>query len=246
MPRQWTLELAAEPERPMGRRFDVLHAIACSVFERPDAEHDANEKAFTVRTGPRGPRTISLTWLDDRNVPAVRPPKLILVGDEKIPLADVRESAYGYHEIEAGPITTELGFTVSTPALFRHNGHNYLLPDPYITFASLARRYRIYRPETGPGDDLIRELGRTIMVAGHRIRTERFSWHGRTDSGFTGEVRFTLGAEAGRQAREAFGRLGAFAQIAGIGRGTTHGLGATTVSTQPPVTRHSHQGSARR
>jgi CRISPR-associated endoribonuclease Cas6 len=246
MPRQWTLELAAEPERPMGWRFDVLHAIACSVFEQPDGRHDSNEKAFAVRTGLHSTRTIVLTWLDDLNVPVAGPPELILVGDEKIPLAGIQETAYGYDEIEAGPITTELGFTVSTPALFKHHGHNYPLPDPYITFASLARRYRTYRPETGPDDDLIRELGRTIMIVRHRIKTERFSWHGRTDSGFTGEVEFTLGAGAGRQAREAFGRLGTFAGIAGIGRGTTHGLGATTVRTRPAAAGRSRQGSSRR
>jgi hypothetical protein len=246
MPRQWTLELAAEPQRPVGWRFDVLHAIACSVFEQPDGGHGANEKPFTVRTGEHGTRTIVLTWLDDRNVPVVRLPELIVVGDEKIALGKIQESAYDYDEIEAAPAATGLGFTVSTPALFKHHGYNYALPDPYVTFASLARRYRAYRPESGPDDDLIRELGRTVMIVRHRIKTERFSWHGRTDFGFTGDVEFTLGATADRQIREAFGTLGAFAGVAGIGRGTTHGLGATTVTTKPALTRHRLRRSIQR
>jgi hypothetical protein len=246
MPKQWSLELAAAPQRPVRWRFDVLHAIACSVFEKPNSGHGANEKPFTVRTGEHDTRTIVLTWLDDRNVPIVRLPELIVVGDEKIPLATIQESAYGYDEIEAASTTTGLGFTVSTPALFKHHGYNYALPDPYVTFASLARRYRAYRPETGPDDDLIRELGRTVMIVRHRIKTERFSWHGHTDFGFTGDVEFTLGATADHQTREAFGTLGAFAGVAGMGRGTTHGLGATTVTTQPALTRHRLRRSIQR
>lgn len=242
MPRQWTLKLAAQPQRPMERRFDVLHAIACSIFEQPGDGHDAHEKAFTVRTGRRGTRTIVLTWLDDHNTPAVHPPALILAGEEKIPLAELHETTCDYEEIEAGPSTTELTFTVSTPALFKHSGYNYPLPDPYITFASLARRYRTYRPTAELDDDLVRTLGRATMVVSHRIKTERFSWHGRTDSGFTGQVDFRLGSSAGRQARELFGTLGRFAGIAGIGRGTTHGLGATTITT--PSASAGHQPKA--
>jgi CRISPR-associated endoribonuclease Cas6 len=230
MPRQWTLELAAEPERPIGWRFDVLHAIACAAFEQPGGGHDANEKAFAVRTGPRGGRRIVLTWLDDHTMPDVQLAGTVLVGEEKIPVADVHEITVGYDEIEAAQARTELGFAVSTPALFRHNGHNYPLPDPYVTFASLARRYRAYRPQAPLDDDRVRELGRAVTVARHRIKTERFSWHGRTDSGFTGEVAFQLAAGTGPEIRRAFTTLGAFAGIAGIGRGTTHGLGETTVS----------------
>lgn len=229
MPRQWTLELAADPQRPVGRRFDVLHAIACTVFEQPDNDHGANEKAFTVRTRPHGGRHITLTWLDERWVPDVRLEEPILVGQEKIPVSDVREIARSYDEIEAGQVTTELGFKVTTPALFRHNGHNYPLPDPYVTFASLARRYRGYRPQLPLDDNLIREIGRAVTVVRHRIKTERFSWHGHTHSGFTGEIIFQLAPGASAQIQRAFSTLGAFAGIAGIGRGTTHGLGATTV-----------------
>lgn len=230
MPRQWALELAAEPARPIAWRFDVLHAIACSVFERPGDAHDAADKAFTIRAYRR---TVVLSWLDDRNPPTVRPQEPLMVGDEKIAVAGVRETVWKYAEFETGPMTAELGFKVSTPALFRHHGRNYPLPDPYITFASLARRYRAYRPEVDLDDDLIKDLGRAAMITSHRIRTERFPWHGRTDSGFVGTFAFRLGSEASTRARAAFGTLGAFAGIAGLGRGTTHGLGATTVTGQP-------------
>ena len=152
--------------------------------------------------------------------------------------------------IETAPVPAEFRFRVWTPAQFRHHGLHYLLPDPYITFASPARRYRTYRPEAHLDDDLIRELGRTVMVVGRRIRTELFSWHDRTDSGFLGVFSVRLSAEATTRARRAFGTLGAFAGIAGLGRGatavtaagfTTHGLGATDVTMVSAATRRSGQ-----
>jgi hypothetical protein len=52
------------------------------------------------------------------------------------------------------------------------------------------------------------------MVVRHRIKTERFSWHGRTDSGFTGEVAFQLAPGTGPEIRRAVTTLGTFAGIA--------------------------------
>ncbi|RKS68245.1 CRISPR-associated endoribonuclease Cas6 [Actinomadura pelletieri DSM 43383] len=228
MPRQWILNLAAEPQRPLAWRFDVLHAIACAVFEQSGSAHDAADKPFAVRTHADHPRQITLTWLDDRKPPAPHIPERVEVGDETIPVADVLETTHGYDQIESTPPTIELRFVMWTPTLFRHNGHNYPLPDPYVTFASLARRYRTYRPHRALDDDITKELAKSTMVAWHRIKTQRFSWHGRTDSGFTGHVAFRIAARAERPIHKMFGTLGAFAELAGMGRGTTHGLGATT------------------
>lgn len=230
MPTQWTLELTRAPERPMGRRFDVLHAIACSVFERQDSRHDDGEKNFTIRTDPNNGRRLTLTWLDDRTgPPASHPLHALQVGDEKIPVTVTRQKITGYDEIETAPVVTDLTLSVHTPALFKHNNHNYPLPDPYVMFSSLARRYQAYRPETGQDSETVRELGRSVMVTEHRIRTERFSWHGRIDSGFAGQIGLRLMPRAAPGIRRAYTTLGLFAGIAGIGRGTTHGLGATSV-----------------
>lgn len=230
MPLCWTLELAEEPTRPLRWRFDVLHAIACVFFEGSGAGHEANDKGFSVRLGASG-RLLVLTWLDDRRPPLVRVPEKLHVADEEIAVASAGMRAVGYEEIESAPVGVYQRFEVETPALFRHNGNNYPLPDPHVMFASLARRYRVFRPRTGPDDEVVRELGRAVTVLRHRIRTERFSWHGHTDSGFVGQVDFGLARSAPGELSRAFTTLGAFAGIAGIGRGTTHGLGATTVST---------------
>jgi CRISPR/Cas system endoribonuclease Cas6 (RAMP superfamily) len=212
----------------MGWRFDVLHAIACSVFERPGDTHDAGDKAFSVRAGHR---TITLAWLDTAAPQKILLPDEVLVGDERIRAAGVRETVRRYEAIEAHATVPELDFAVSTPTLFRHNGHNYPLPDPYVAFAGLARRYRTYRPNADMGSEVVKELGRSVMVVRHRLKTEQFSWHGRTDSGFVGTFTFRLGPQASPHARKAFTTLGTFAAIAGLGRGTTHGLGATSVTT---------------
>lgn len=234
MPRQWILGLATAPERPLAWRFDVLHAIACAAFEQPGSVHDAAEKSFTVRTRPDNAREIILTWLDDRQSPTPHIPDLLPVGSETIPVDSVRETEHSYDRIETTPPAAELRFTMGTPTLFKHNGHNYPLPDPYVTFASLARRYRTYRPNTAPDDEMTRELAKSTQVAWHRIRTQQFSWHGRTHSGFTGHVTFQTAPQAPPSLRKTFATLGAFAELAGMGRGTTHGLGATTLAPSPP------------
>jgi hypothetical protein len=233
MPLRWTLELAEEPKRPLTWRFDVLHAIACRFFAEQEDRHAANDKSFSVSLADSR-RSLRLIWLDDRTDPPVEPPEKVQVGDEEIAVASAKPDRVGYEEIEQSPAATGLRFTVVTPALFRHNGYTYPLPDPYVTFASLARRHRTYRPGGELSDDAIRDLGRAVRVTRHRIRTQRFSWHGHTDSGFTGEVEFGLAPSAPAELRRAFTTLGAFAELAGIGRGTTHGLGATFVNTIDP------------
>lgn len=230
MPTQWTLELARAPERPMVRRFDVLHAIACSVFEHPDSRHNSAEKSFAVRADPRNDRRLTLVWLDDHARPPEDLPDALQVGAEKIPAAMIHETVTAYEEIEAARLVTDLDLSVHTPALFKHNNHNYPLPDPYVMFSSLARRYQAHQPKAGLDVDVVRELGRSVMVTDHRIRTERFSWHGRPDAGFTGQIGFRLAAQASPEIRRAYTTLGLFAGIAGIGRGTTHGLGASIVN----------------
>lgn len=218
----------------MGWRFDVLHAIACSVFERPSDAHDAGDKAFTVRAARKA---ITLAWLDAAASPEILIPTEVLVGDERIRVASVDETVHHYEAIESRALVTELDFAVSTPTLFKHNGHNYPLPDPYVVFAGLARRYGTYRPDAEVDSDVVKELGRNVAVIRHRVKTEQFSWHGRTDSGFVGTFTFRVGPQASPRARKAFTTLATFAGIAGLGRGTTHGLGATTVTTPRQVRR---------
>lgn len=232
MLRIWRIELAAEPARPMGWRFDVLHAIACSVFERPGDAHDAGDKPFTVRASRQA---ITLAWLDATASPEVVIPADVLIGDERIPVASVDETTHHYEAIESRRPVTELEFAVSTPTLFKHNGHNYPLPDPYVVFAGLARRYGTYRPNAEVDGDVVKELGRNVAVIRLRVKTEQFSWHGRTDSGFVGTFTFRLGPRTSPRAKKAFTTLATFAGIAGLGRGTTHGLGATTVTTSRQV-----------
>ncbi|SEG48811.1 CRISPR-associated protein, Cas6 family [Thermomonospora echinospora] len=230
MPVSWGLELAGQPSRPLRWRFDVLHAIACRFFEGPDAVHEANEKCFSVRVGENGRRVV-LTWLDDRAVPQVVIPGRLQVGsDEEIAVAAAERTAVGFEDIETGPVRTRWRLMVQTPALFRHHGLNYPLPDPQVMFAGLARRYRALRPDAAPDEEVVRQMGRRVATLRYRLRTERFSWHGRTDAGFVGQVELGLARSATTEAARAFTTLGIFAGLAGLGRGTTHGLGSTVVT----------------
>lgn len=231
MPVSWQLELAMQPKRPLRRRFDVLHAIACRFFEGPGVHHEAGEKCFAIRLDrPQDDRLLRLTWLNDHVSPAVEIPEKLQVGEEMIPIASVQQSELSFTAIESVRLQTSWRLRVETPALFRHHGLNYLLPDPQVMFAGLSRRHRSLSPDTSPDDDLVRQLGRLVAVVRHELRTERFSWHGRTDAGFVGVVELGLSRAASAEATRAFTTLGSFAGVAGLGRGTTHGLGAVTMT----------------
>jgi CRISPR/Cas system endoribonuclease Cas6 (RAMP superfamily) len=60
------------------------------------------------------------------------------------------------------------------------------------------------------------------------------TWHGQRTAGFVGTVVFGLSAKASAQTGRLFATLSRFAGYAGLGHGTTHGLGAVNVATSPP------------
>jgi len=144
---------------------------------------------------------------------------------------DARYQDNDYLDHTGGNASAQLDLQMLTALSGRLAGaYSRKLADPYVMFSSLARRYRSHHPDAEFTDDIIRELGRSVMVTEHRIQTEWFSWHGRTDLGFTGRIGFRLAPRTDREIRRAYTALGHFADIAGIGRGTTHGLGATTTN----------------
>ena len=120
-------------------------------------------------------------------------------------------------------------FDVLSPALFSRNGTDYPLPDPRVVYASLARRLA---GATGPPQ--VRELAGAVRLYRHDIHTEPVTWHGQRTAGFVGTVVFGLSAKASAQTARLFATLSRFAGYAGLGHGTTHGLGAVNVATSPP------------
>ncbi|KWX00142.1 hypothetical protein TH66_14610 [Carbonactinospora thermoautotrophica] len=235
MPTRWTIDLAEDPGDPLHTRYDAVHGIACALLEHPHSDHTATTKPFAARVTPTpgglaaGPR-ITLTWLTDPP-PAVTIPAALPVGPWRVPVVATGQEIIPYPALEAAPVAYRVRFDVTSPAVFHHHGRDYPLPDPHITYTSLARRYLALRGATGTlTPEQARELAKTVTVRDHDIRTRPFTWHGRVSVGFTGTVTFHIPRDTPHPLAAAFTTLSLFAGLAGLGRGTTHGLGAVTVT----------------
>jgi hypothetical protein len=239
MPTKWILDLTLTAALSDDYRYDVLHGIACAFFEQPASDHDAEHKPFAVRLSaptPTGAR-LELAWLPDTPPPATAVPTTLRLGPHQ---ADI--VAFNAHKLPLASLGTESGVTrvryrTLSPVKYRHHGRDYPLPDPYLTYSGLIRRYLTLATEIPePVDaDTIRELPRSVVVYGHDIRTQTFTWHGRRSAGFVGWVNFGLPHDCSPNARRLFATVNDLAAIIGIGHGTTHGLGAVEIETPRPM-----------
>ncbi len=116
--------------------------------------------------------------------------------------------------------------------LFSRNGADYPLPDPQVVFGGLARRLVAAEPAASglASDQAVRAVLAAVRIYRCDVRTERVSWEGQVTAGFVGSVVFGLSARTGPDGAALFGALSRFAAFAGLGRGTTHGLGAVDVT----------------
>jgi len=218
---------------------DRLHAVACGMLETADGGHADGDKPFAVRpllpaSGDVAGWELGLCWLVEQPPPrpvgdgmtAVRfGPRTVSVlasTVERVPLATLTDVAR----------PERVMFDVLSPALFSRSGSDYPLPDPRLVYAGLGRRLAGVA-----GPDQVRELAGAVRLYRHDIRTEPVSWHGQRTAGFIGTVVFGLSGKASTETARLFAMLSRFAGYAGLGHGTTHGLGAVNVVVQPPPPR---------
>jgi len=236
VPTRWRVVLPPERDLRELATPDRLHAVACGLFETAGSGHGDGDKPFAVRpllpaSGEVAGWELGLCWLAagppprpaDSGMTTVRfGPKTVPVlaaTVERVPLAALADSVR----------PERVRFDVLSPALFSRNGTDYPLPDPRVVYASLARRL------AGATDPpRLRELAGAVRLYRHDIHTEPVSWHGQRTAGFVGTVVFGLSAKASAQTARLFATLSRFAGYAGLGHGTTHGLGAVNVVTSPP------------
>lgn len=75
------------------------------------------------------------------------------------------------------------------------------------------------------------QLSRLLSLGAFNLRTElRDTGHGRDRLGFAGTATLQLAGNAPAVSRKAFGALARFAEYCGTGAQTTHGFGATIVT----------------
>lgn len=236
MPTRWNLDLTDEVVTGLGSGSDELYRLARH-FLFPDGiedKRDEEPRPFAVRAGHpddrlgRGPR-ITLSWLkEDGEPPRPASPPVVTCGRKQTEVAAASRQSIPYETLETAPVTTRVRFSFHTPAVIKHHDHDYPLPEPYVTYVSLGRRYLALRQGTLTWD-LVRDVARSAAVRDHDVRTRDCRWEGHTHVGYTGTATFAVSDDAPAEVREAFTTLSLFAGLAGLGRGTTHGLGAVDV-----------------
>jgi CRISPR-associated endoribonuclease Cas6 len=239
MPYQWRLLL--QPSSATFQRQVTpaqLHGLTCALLEDAGADHHGQHKPFSVTPLLQAPEDahlaeLRLGWLDDEAVPPLE--KLtgdrVRLGAQFFTVRNVQGGGIPYTALRAHPPARRATFEFRSATYFARRGRWLPLPDPVLVYAGLARRWDAFAPE--PLDpDLVRDLLNTVALTAHDIRTAPVDLGPSIRIGFTGHAAFTLDQTATNTAtRGLFAALTRYADVAGTGAQTTHGLGWT--NTEP-------------
>ncbi|OLT29291.1 hypothetical protein BJF83_11920 [Nocardiopsis sp. CNR-923] len=150
----------------------------------------------------------------------------------RLTLAD--RHAHPYSRLAAIPPAAKARVEFTTPAYVNRAGRQLPLPDPELLLAGLARRWAAFSPHPLPPDALA-EVLQSAHLARHDIRTQPVGTGRHQRTGFVGHAVFGLPARAPRTTQRVFAALWAFAEFAGVGAQTTHGLGHVRVHQHAPA-----------
>lgn len=218
-----------------------VHGLACALFEAEEPGHSGQEKAFSVwplRPAPGGSADEWLwraAWLPDGPVPAAAvTADLLRVGHVSCAVTESIQRRITHAQLAESPAVNEVAVSFGSPVFFSQNGTDVLLPDPRLIAGSWRRRWNSSLPEEDPlviGEEAWRDTHRALRLAAFDLHTERRdSGHGRDRAGFTGSSVLRLDRSAPAAARKVLGTLARFAEYGGTGAQTTHGFGATMLS----------------
>jgi CRISPR-associated endoribonuclease Cas6 len=239
--------LLAEPSlRPTPHQ---LHGLACTLLEGVGADHNGQDKPWTVwplraagpttsdpaaplLSAPSVPLVLRLTWLPDDQPPPVSGllPDQVRLGSRFATVASSNTIQTTFGQLADVPPARRAEMVFHRPTYFSRSGRNLPLPDPVLVVASLARRWNRFCPqELAIPDADVGVLRRTVMladVAGHSERVDRDPTAIR--SGFVGEATLTLPRSCPTSAARWFAALCSAAEFCGVGAGTTSGFGVVT------------------
>jgi len=132
-----------------------------------------------------------------------------------------------YSDLLKGGAEKDLLLNFLSPTAFKRGVADYPLPDPYLVFSSLLRRWNAFSPRKLP-TDLYGVLKERVHLSGCWIKTRKVEVAERAKfTGFTGRVLFYLDLE-GEPLRQV-NALARLASFAGVGRKTTMGFGTVKV-----------------
>ncbi|MFC4627994.1 CRISPR system precrRNA processing endoribonuclease RAMP protein Cas6 [Promicromonospora alba] len=120
--------------------------------------------------------------------------------------------------------------TFRSVTYFSRGDRQIPLPDPELVFTSLARRWNTFSPDGASFRSVtIEALLASILLSEPRIESGQVDQGRAIRVGFLGKARFGLARAAGQDLERVFATLAVFADTAGIGAQTTHGLGWVSV-----------------
>jgi hypothetical protein len=225
----WTL-------RPDTRQ---LHGLACALFESDGADHAEQRKPWAVwpLTPGASPEEWEwrAAWLPDTIPPAsALTVDVLRVGHVSCTVTESRQRRVSHAALAGGPPLAGALVEFASPAYFSQNGADTVAPDSRLIVGSWRRRWNASLPDGGPlavSDAEGTQLSRLLSLGAFNLRTEsRGTGHGRDRLGFVGTATLQLARNAPAASRKAFGALARFAEYCGTGAQTTHGFGATTVT----------------
>ena len=216
-----------------------LHGLACALFECDGADHAGQRKPWSVWPllvgGSPEEWEWRAAWLPDTIPPAAALAVDVLrVGHVSCMVTESRQRRASHAALASGPPLTQALVTFASPAYFAQNGTDTVTPDPRLIIGSWRRHWNASLPDGDPlaiTDAEGTQLTRLLTLGAFDLRTERRdNGHGRDRLGFTGSAALHLARTAPAASRKAFGALARFAEYCGTGAQTTHGFGATTVT----------------
>jgi len=112
-----------------------------------------------------------------------------------------------------------------TPTSFRKKDADLVLPEPYLVFKNLLRRWNAFSPIKIPPRKLISFVKENLFVSGCWIKTKKVEIMNEAKiTGFMGRVYFYAFKEE-PEILKALNALCRFSEFAGVGRKTTMGFG---------------------
>jgi len=150
--------------------------------------------------------------------------RVLEVAGVKVRLVSVKPlEVVTYSKLLEGPADSDLLLNFLSPTAFKRGTADYPLPDPYLVFSSLLKRWNAFSPEKLP-TDLYKVFKERVHLSGCWIKTRKVEVAERAKfTGFTGRVLFYANLEG--ELLKQVNALARFAPFAGVGRKTTMGFG---------------------
>ena len=220
----------------------TIHGLFFSLFNKENGEifHKPSVKPFSLFFPIyfRSPEkevfsfSVELNLLKNDLFPLVsrtlflKNPESFNVEGTDVEFSSVKPLALETYEgfFEKHTCSKDIVLDFSTPALFKKGSYDYLLPEPYLIFKSLLRRFNRFSPiKISP--EVLKIIKERVIVSGCWIKTKKVElMKGAKITGFTGRV-YLYSYCTDKEFLKNLGVLLAFSQFSGVGRKTTMGFG---------------------